>query len=65
MKLEHFLTDLKDRFYCNNTFMKRSYAAEQSVLETIKSYFIKRDLVIITKYEYEKLIQLALETKEH
>ena len=60
MKLEHFLSDLKDYFYVYKTFNTSDpNKVEQNVLQTIKKYFIKKDYVVISKYEYDKLVKLS------
>ncbi len=56
MELNKLLEELKERFYRNNTFFKSSHACEESVLQTIKSYFIKKNLIVVSKVEYDALV---------
>ena len=56
MELNKLLEELKERFWRNNTFFKSSHACEESVLQTIKSLFLKKNLIIVSKVEYEELL---------
>jgi hypothetical protein len=55
MDTDQFISELKEKFYNKNTFFKRASDCEQSVLNTIKSYMLKKNLVLISKAEYEQL----------
>lgn len=56
MELDQLLKELKEKFYNKNTFLKSAHACEESVLQTIKSLFLKKNLIIVSKVEYEELI---------
>ena len=55
MEIDEFINELKEKFYNKNTFLKRALDCEQSVLNTIKSFLLKKNLVIISKAEYDQL----------
>lgn len=58
MDNDEFLKELNERFYNKNTFLKpRGSAIRDSVLDTIKSLLSKKNLVIISKSELDKLKQ--------
>ena len=56
VELNKLIDDLSEKFWNNNTFSKPAAAARESVLQTIKAYFLKKDLVIVSRTEYEKLL---------
>lgn len=56
MELNKLLQELKERFWRNNTFFKSAHACEESVLQTIKAFFIKKNLIIVSKAEYDALV---------
>ena len=56
VELNKLIDDLSEKFWNNNTFSKSAPAAKESVLQTIKAYFLKKDLVIVSRTEYEKLL---------
>jgi hypothetical protein len=55
MDIDYFLKELKDKFFQNGTFFKRGNAAQESCLNVIKSYLLKKNLVIVSKVEWDKL----------
>jgi hypothetical protein len=48
VKLDKLIDDLTQKFWNNNTFAKPAMNARESVLQTIKAYFLKKDLVIVS-----------------
>lgn len=56
IELNKLIDDLSEKFWNNFTFSKPASAARESVLQTIKAYFLKKDLVIVSRTEYEKLL---------
>jgi hypothetical protein len=64
VKLDKLIDDLTQKFWNNNTFSKPAMNARESVLQTIKAYFIKKDLVIVSRVEYERLLKDAQNVKE-
>ena len=56
MELNKILEELKERFYRNKTFFKSTHACEESVLQTIKAFFIKKNLIVVSKVEYDTLV---------
>lgn len=56
VELNKLIDDLSEKFWNNNTFSKPAPSARESVLQTIKAYFLKKDLVIVSRSEYEKLL---------
>ncbi len=57
VELNKLIDDLTEKFWNNNTFSKPAANARESVLQTIKAYFIKKDLVIVSRVEYERLLK--------
>lgn len=55
MNIDYFLQELDDKFFQNGTFFKHGKAAQESCINVIKSYFLKKNLVIVSKTEWEKL----------
>ena len=55
MDIDYFLKELDDKFFQNGTFFKHGNAAQESCLDVIKSYVLKKNLVIVSKVEWEKL----------
>lgn len=56
MEIDKFMEELKEKFRNKNTWSKKSdYALQDSVYDTIRSFFTKKNLVIITKAEYDHL----------
>jgi hypothetical protein len=64
VKLDKLIDDLTQKFWNNKTFSKPAVNARESVLQTIKAYFIKKDLVIVSRVEYEQLLKDAQNVKE-
>jgi hypothetical protein len=64
VKLDKLIDDLTQKFWNNNTFAKPAMNARESVLQTIKAYFLKKDLVIVSRVEYEQLLKDAQNVKE-
>jgi len=64
VKLDKLIDDLTEKFWNNNTFAKPAMSAKESVLQTIKAYFLKKDLVIVSRVEYERLLKDAQNVKE-
>ncbi len=64
VKLDKLIDDLTEKFWNNNTFGKHPKDARESVLQTIKAYFLKKDLVIVSRVEYEQLLKDAQNVKE-
>ena len=57
LQIKDLITELEQKFWNNNTFAKHASAAKESVLQTIKAYFYKKDLVIVSRTEYERLLK--------
>lgn len=55
MNIDYFLKELEDKFFQNGTFFKRGNLAQESCLNIIKSYLLKKNLVIVSKVEWERL----------
>lgn len=55
METDEFINQLKEKFYNKNTWLKSGSALENSVYDTIKSFLLKKNLVIISKAEYDQL----------
>ena len=55
MNIDYFLQELDDKFFQNGTFFKHGNAAQESCINVIKSYFLKKNLVIVSKTEWERL----------
>ncbi len=54
METDKFIEELKEKFYNKGTWFKGGHALQESVLATIKSFLIKKNLVIISKSELDK-----------
>lgn len=65
MTNDEFIEQLKERFYNKNTWFKPSYALQDAVLDTIKSFLQKKNLVIISKAELSKLENKAANIHEN
>jgi hypothetical protein len=59
VELNKLIDDLTQKFWNNKTFSKPAMNARESVLQTIKAYFIKKDLVIVSRVEYDRLLKDA------
>jgi hypothetical protein len=57
VELNKLIDDLSEKFWNNCTFSKPAANARESVLQTIKAYFIKKDLVIVSRVEYDRLLK--------
>jgi len=55
MELDQFIEKLKEKFYNKNTWFKSGSALQDSVCDTIKSFILKKNLIIISKAEYDQL----------
>lgn len=55
MNNDSFLKELEERFYQNGVFLKKGSASQKSCLNVIKSYLLKKNLVIVSKVDYERL----------
>ena len=55
MDIDEFINQLKEKFYNKNTWFKSGHALQDSVYDTIKSFLLKKNLVIISKAEYDQL----------
>lgn len=56
VELKKVIAELSEKFYNNNTFLKPAAAARESVIQTIIAYFLKKNLVIVSRSEYESLL---------
>ena len=65
MEHDEFIDELKEKFWNKGTFFKKhGHALEDSILSTIKSYLLKKNLVIISKTELAKLENKAANIPE-
>lgn len=55
MEIDTFITELQDKFYYKNTWLKSGHALQESVMTTIKSFLIKKNLVLISKSELDRM----------
>ena len=55
METDKFIEELQEKFYNKNTWYKSGHALQDSVMSTIKSFIIKKNLVLIPKVELDKM----------
>jgi len=65
MEHDEFISQLKEKFYNKNTWLKPSYALQDAVLDTIKSFLLKKNLVIISRSDLSKLENKAANIPEN
>lgn len=59
VQIKDFIETLEQKFWNNMTFAKHPSAAKESVLQTIKAYFLEKDLAIVSRADAEMLKRLA------
>lgn len=55
MEHDEFIRELKEKFFRKGTWFKCGSVIEQSVLETIKALLLKKNLIIVSKVEWDRL----------
>lgn len=55
MDNDEFIRELKEKFQNKGIYFKPAFALENSIFDTIKAYLLKKNLVIISKSELDKL----------
>ena len=56
MDNDQFIEELKEKFYNKHTWYNKSgHALQDSVLSTIKAFLQKKNLIIVSKAEWDRL----------
>jgi hypothetical protein len=56
MTPQEFVTELKERFYHTNKLLQFSLKQQDVILDTIKAFLLKKNLVVVSKVEYDRLV---------
>jgi hypothetical protein len=56
MTPQEFIENLKDHFWNKNKTLHFAQSQTNSMFDTIKSYLLKKNLVVVSKVEYESLV---------
>jgi hypothetical protein len=63
MTPQQFIEELKETFYHKNKLLRFSLSQQNTIFDTIKAFLQKKNLVVVSKVEYEKLLEF--EEKQH
>ena len=55
MEIDEFIKQLDDKFYEKGTWLKSNRALKESVLATIKSHLLKKNLILVSRSELDQL----------
>ena len=57
MTPHEFVAELKETFYHKNKLLRFSLSQQNTIFDTIKAFLQKKNLVLVSKVEYEKLLE--------
>ena len=57
MTPQEFVDELKERFYHTNKLVRFTLSERSVIFDTIKAFLQKRNLVVVSKVEYDRLVQ--------
>ena len=61
MTPQEFVDELKERFYHTNKLVRFTLSERSVIFDTIKAFLQKKNLVVVSKVEYDRLMEFKEE----